>query len=149
MLSLEEVTDLLRGLSQQWREMATAASTLAAQYDLAGGDDAGNAHAFRKEARVRREQVDELDAEIALLADVPPPQLSGLDELEDGLVGIFERPDIYEAFAGHCAHTHLNDEDVRYCKYCGRLRAFLANAIIEWCARRGYRLPAHPPQELT
>lgn len=44
---------------------------------------------------------------------------------------IFERDDVRDAFAGHCAKTH-EGEDMHRCPYCRQLLTTLANAIIEW-----------------
>jgi hypothetical protein len=55
----------LRALVEQWRQRGTEAAELAATFDMAGGDDAGNGHAFRKEARIWRACADRLAAALA------------------------------------------------------------------------------------
>lgn len=54
--------------------------------------------------------------------------------VEQDLTFIFESDDVRDAFAGHCARTHLDDDSVRDCTYCQQLRTVLAVAITEWLA---------------
>ena len=54
--------------------------------------------------------------------------------VERDLTFIFERDDVKEAFAGHCAKTHDDLDMVKTCPYCSGLRLILADAIIEWLA---------------
>lgn len=51
----------------------------------------------------------------------------------DDLTSVFERPDVREAFAGHCCRTH-DPDDYQQCQYCALLRAIVANAIVEAAA---------------
>jgi hypothetical protein len=46
---------------------------------------------------------------------------------------IFERDEVREALAGHCAKSH-GDEGVQQCEYCLRLIVILGQAIVEWLA---------------
>lgn len=55
-------------------------------------------------------------------------------EAERDLSLIFERDDVQEAFAGHCAKSHDDVEAVRQCQYCMQLMLTLAGAISEWLA---------------
>lgn len=55
--------------------------------------------------------------------DIPP---------EIDLSLIFERDDVMDAFAGHCASSHIDADAVRWCKHCAHLRVVLALAISGW-----------------
>lgn len=54
--------------------------------------------------------------------------------IERDLTLIFERDDVMQALAGHCAKSHDDPENARHCNYCSQLRLVLATAIIEWLA---------------
>ena len=77
----------LEALPAKWRKQADDAMILSREHDHIG--DGGNSHAFRKEARVRREQADELEA---VLSAEPRQQ---------------ERPPL--CVCGHDADAHGND----------------------------------------
>lgn len=51
---------------------------------------------------------------------------------DNDLTLVFERDDVKEALAGHCAKTHDDPDDIKDCLYCLRLIAIIASAVCEW-----------------
>jgi len=59
-----------------------------------------------------------------MAVDLPPDR---------DLTLIFERDDVREALAGHCASTHDDDsESIARCRYCSLLCAIIGAAVTEW-----------------